>query len=153
MCTVLAPLPGRCANFFSVRFRFAHRDGCSPVLMSKLLVKFGCRLHCLFILMSKLFHYCMQTLHGINFFFIGLQRQQAPAMRLSAWQGTTPPHPTPAPCRLRWPFSASTRQPAARRRDQSSHRTCPQNKRSECCDCSWSGLKFRPALSLASTER
>ena len=57
VCTVLAPLPGRCANFFSDRFRFAHRDGCSPILMSKLLIKFGCRLRCLFKLMSKLIHH------------------------------------------------------------------------------------------------
>jgi hypothetical protein len=43
-------------------------------------------------------------------FFIGLQRQQAPAMRLSAWQGTAPPHPAASDLRLAFErFDASAR--------------------------------------------
>ena len=87
VCTVLAPLPGRCANFFSYRFKFAHLPGCLPRKVCKLLIKFGChlrcvprkvckllikfgcRLRCLFILMCKLFPHCVQTLHRINVFY------------------------------------------------------------------------------------
>ena len=47
VCTVLAPLPGRCANFFSDRKKFAHFPGRLLRMMSKLLIKFGCHLRCL----------------------------------------------------------------------------------------------------------
>ena len=146
VCTVLAPLPGRCANFFSDRKKFAHLPGCLLRMMSKLLIKFGChlrclprkvckllikfgcRLRCLFILMCKLFPHCVQTLNGINVFFIDFQRQRAAGLRL-ARDGAPPPPPACA-----WSWRPPTRQPAARHREKRSHRICPQHNSSESSD-------------------